>query len=132
MGLMLKNAEYKAKHDGLAFPSYKKRPTMYDNTIADATSAGVRAKAEAIHQTKLKDWKIFDCAQRILQTFILSCVDDTWIRELRDPITGYVHVLPRVIMEHMWKSCSGLHSINVLALHTTMLSMHMDTEGIHE
>ena len=35
-------------------------------------------------------------------------------------------------MEHLWKSCSELHSINVLALRTKILSMHQDTEYIPE
>ena len=132
MGLILSNAKCEARHDGLTFPSYKKRPAIYDTTIADDTKAGVRAKAKAVHQAKLEDWKFFDCAQRELRTFILSCVDDTWIHELKDPITGYDHVPPHGIMEHIWKSCSGLHSIDVLSLRTKMMYMHEDTTGIPE
>ena len=37
---------------------------------------------------------------------------------------------PHGIMGHLWKSCSRLHSIDVLALCTKILSMHEDTEGI--
>ena len=37
---------------------------------------------------------------------------------------------PCGIMEHLWKSCSGLHSIDVLSLRTKMLSMHEDSTGI--
>ena len=35
-------------------------------------------------------------------------------------------------MDHLWKSFSGLHSINVLALRTKMLTMHEDAGGIPE
>ena len=35
-------------------------------------------------------------------------------------------------MDHLWKSCSGLHSIDVLALRTKMLTMHEDAGGIPE
>ena len=62
---------------------------------------GVRAQAEAIHQAKLEDWKFFDCAQREVRNFIVHCVDDTWICELRDAITGYALVPPRDIMDHL-------------------------------
>ena len=93
MGLMLNDDEYKARHDGHVFPSYRKSPAIYNDTIADTALAGVWAKTEAIHQAKLEDWKIFDCAQRKLRNSILSCLNDTWIRELRDLITGYAHVL---------------------------------------
>ena len=67
-----------------------------------------------------------------MQKFIISCVEDTWIRELRDSITGYALVPPCDIMDHLWKSCSGLHSIDVLALHTKMLTMHEDAGRISE
>ena len=92
----------------------------------------MRAQAEAIHQAKLEDWKFFDCAQREVRNFIVHCVDDTWIRELRDSITGYALVPPRDIMDHLWKTCSGIHSIDVLALRTKMLIMHEDAGGIPE
>ena len=98
MGLMLKDAKYKARHNGLLFPSYKIRPAIHDDTIGDDAEAGVRTKLEAKHTAKLEDWKIFDCAQRELCTFILSCVDDTWIRELQDPVTGYTYMPSRDIM----------------------------------
>ena len=67
-----------------------------------------------------------------MRNFIVHCVDDTWIRELRDAITGYALVPPRDIMDHLWKTCSGLHFIDVLALRTKMLTMHEDAGGILE
>ena len=118
LGLLLSDAEYRLRHAGVEFPSYARRPGIYDKTIDDDAKAGVRAQAEAIHQAKLEDWKFFDCAQREVRNFIISCVEDTWIRELRDSITGYALVPPCDIMDHLWKSCSGLHSIDVLALRT--------------
>ena len=129
LGLLLTDDEYHARY-GTAFPvKASKRPAIYDESIAVDATADVRAKAEAIHQAKLEDWKFFNCAQREVRNFIVHCVDDTWIRELRDAITGYAHVPPRDIMVHLWKTCSGLHSIDVLALRTKMLTMHEDAQG---
>ena len=70
--------------------------------------------------------------QREVRNFTVHCVDDTLIRELRDAITGYALVPPRDIMDHLWKTCSGLYSIDVLALRTKMLTMHEDSQGIPE
>ena len=132
LGLLLTDVEYKARY-GIIFPAEASdRPAIYDENIAADAKAGVRAKAEAIHQAKLEDWKFFDCAQREVRNLIVHCVEDTWIRELRDPITGYAHVPPLDIMDHLWKTCSGLHSIDVLALRTKMLTMHEDAQGIPE
>ena len=115
---VLNYTKYKARHEGCILPNYQNRPAIYDKTIADAATVGVRANTKTVCQVKLEDWKLFDCTQRKLQTFILTCLDDRCICEFRDPVTGYTHVHPRVIMEHMWKSCSGPHSIDVLALCT--------------
>ena len=67
-----------------------------------------------------------------MRNFIVHYVDDTWIRELRDSITGYALVPLCDIMDHLWKTCSGLHSIDVLALCTKMRTMHEDAGGIPE
>ena len=94
LGLLLTDDEYNARY-GTAFPvKASNRPAIYDDDIAADATAGVRAKAEAIHQAKLEDWKFFDCAQREVRNFIVHCVDDTWICELRDAITGYANVPP--------------------------------------
>ena len=125
--------KYYARHEDVEFPSsYGKRPAIYDKNIKVDAIAGVRAQVEAIHQAKLEDWKFFDYAQREVRNFIVHSVEDTWICELRDSITGYALVPPRDIMDHLRKSCSGLHSIDVLALHTKMLTMHEDAGGIPE
>ena len=49
MGLILSNAKYEARHEGLRFPSYKKQSVIYDTIIADDAVAGVRANAKAVH-----------------------------------------------------------------------------------
>ena len=101
LGLLLSDDEYRLKHEDVEFSSYAKRPKIYDNTIAVDASAGVRAQAEAVHQAKLEDWKFFDCAQSEVRNFIIGCVEDTWIRELRVSITGYALVPPCDIMDHL-------------------------------
>ena len=108
MGLLLSDADYKQHNPkGVVFPAYI-RPANYDKTIAADASFGDCAQKEAVHKARIEDWKTFDCAQREVRNFIISAVEDTWIRKLQDPITGYSHQAPRGILEHLWASCSGL------------------------
>ena len=132
MGLVLTDAEYTEILGGEAtFPAYLTRPKAYP-VIAKEATVGERAQAEAIHKARVKDWEIFDCAQRKVCAFIIATVEDTWIREHHDPITMYSYVSPRTLLDHLWGSCTGLHSLDVLALRESMRTMHKDAEGIPE
>ena len=116
MSLLLSNSDYKSRHNGLTFPNYKTCPAIYNNNIAADASAGVRPKAEANHQAKLNDWRIFNCARQELRAFIIASVEDTWIRKLRDSVTGYSQIKPKDMLTHLWASFRGLDSLNILAL----------------
>ena len=132
MGLLLSRTDYSTCHNGKDFPEYNKCLPIYGNNIKADAVDGVCAKAEAQHQAKLNDWRVFDCVQRELRAFIVASVEDTWIRELCDPITGYGQVKPKDIMTHLWASCRGLHLLDLLTLCTSMLTMHVDAMGIPE
>ena len=75
----------------------------------------------------MKDWEIFDCAQREVRAFIIATVEDTWICEHHDPITTYSYVGPRILLDHLWGSCTGLHSLDVLAIRDSLRTMYKDT-----
>ena len=49
LGLLLSNDEYRLRHKDIAFPSYAKRPGIYNKTIGDDTKADMCAQTEAIH-----------------------------------------------------------------------------------
>ena len=72
LGLLLNDDEYRARHKDIEFPSdAATRPLIYDDTIQADATAGLWAQAEAIHHTKLEDWKFFDCTQREVRNFIV-------------------------------------------------------------
>ena len=126
MGLVLTDAEYLNILGGTAtFPAYLTRPKAYPELAKDVT-VGDRAQAKAIHKARVKDWEIFDCVQREVRAFIIATVEDTWICEHHDPITIYSYVSPRILLDHLWASCTGLHSLDVLALRESMCTMHKD------
>ena len=101
MGLMLSVVKYKGGYEDLPFPSYFKRPVIYNGTIVDEATLGVHTKAKAKRKAKLDNWKIFNCTQRKVCVFIIACVEDMYIRELRGSVTGYSYVAPHVIMRHL-------------------------------
>ena len=130
MGLILSDFEYQERHEN-AFPAYLTRPKAYPE-VAKEASLGDRAQIEATHKAKVKDWETIDCARREVRAFIIANVEDTWIREHHDPVTMYSYVSPRTLLNHLWASCTGLHSLDVLALRDSMRTMHKDSEGIPE
>ena len=124
MGLVLPDANYKARHNGKSFPAYQNRPGAYTR-LASAAIVGERVEKEATH--KVEDWKIFDCAQRKVRAFIIASVEDTWICEHHNPITVYIYVAPRTLLNRLWGSCTGLHSLDVLAIRDSLRTMYKDT-----
>ena len=65
-----------------------------------------------------------------MSKFILIVVEDTWVRELRNPDIFYTAVKPRDLLKHPQAMCVGLHATNVLNLQNKMQTYHEDMEGI--
>ena len=108
------------------------RISHYDSTIADDAKQGARAKAESKHNVKKADYNMYLSACRETIKFILAIVEDTWVRELRDPDIFYAAVLPRNLLDHLQLSCGGLHVLDVLALQNDMQRFHLDAKGMPE
>ena len=54
----------------------------------------MKAKVESKHNVKKADYDMYVSACRETSEFILAIVDDTWVRELRDPeifVPRYFH-----------------------------------------
>ena len=71
-------------------------------------------------QVKHADYDAYDTAIRCTRNFIIAVVEDTWIRELRDPISRYNDVSPQAIMLHLTTTCVGIHALDVLTLQNAM------------
>ena len=48
------------------------------------------------------------------------------------PITAYSYITSLTLLDHLWSSCTGLHSLDMIALRESMRTMHKDAEGIPE
>ena len=85
------------------------RLAIYDDTIADTATPVVRAKAEAKHRAKRADKGLFDAAKRETRQLIISKVEDTWIRELKDETTpkAFLEELATCMSMHEWRAALG-------------------------
>jgi hypothetical protein len=130
IGIILGDVKYTAKY-GQAF-SPPQRVGAYDNSLADDAKPVVRAKGEARWRAKRLDRNTFETARRETTSFILKAVEDTWVRELKDPETFYTDVSPRDLIDHLQAQCTGRHAIDILALQDEMRQYHIECEGIPE
>lgn len=130
VGLILSDAKYSAKYGQEFTPP--KRVGAYDETLSDDAKAVVRAKAEARWRAKRLDRTTYDTARRETTAFILKAVEDTWVRELKDPETFYTDVAPRALLNHLQSQCTGRHAVDILAMQDEMRAYHLEYEGIPE
>ena len=92
IGIITENPEY-VKKFGRSFrrPTH---PAVYDDTLGgDKVTIAVR-KAEAVHKAKIQDWDLYDTAEEELCRFIIDCVEEMWIAELKKKTTRYAEVKP--------------------------------------
>ena len=102
------------------------RVELYDTTIDDNAMAVVRGRTEAAHKAKRTDRATYDTARQETAQFILSVVNSTWVRELRDTKTLYTNVMPKALISLLQAVCTGCHALNILALHNKMQRYHLE------
>ena len=132
VGIIDDPVEYAAEY-GQAF-ARPERKGAYDPLIpADATNL-VRAKGEALWTAAGADEVSYSTAERCTRTFILSKVEDTWMRELCHARTFYFYTKVHAItlLDHLSRSCLGTHAIDAPSLQVEMRRYHNSAKGIPE
>ncbi len=135
VGLIQSDADYKADYGAIfvrpgrvaAYP-----PEKGDKSIAADAHNAVRARAEAMWRAKRSDSITYDVTEKGCRKFIISKVEDTWIRELKSAKYFYTKVTAREIIVHLQKACLGTHAIDALSLQIAMRDYHHTAEGIPE
>jgi hypothetical protein len=79
-------------HYGLTFTRPAARPAVYDPDIKEGASRIEPTRAEAAWAPRIQDYEAYEAAEAGVKTFIETVVEDTWIRDLRDPETFYSNV----------------------------------------
>ena len=129
IGLIEPTASYTTTW-GAAFP-LPPRPPAYP-AIADDASAVVRARREAQHAIKVRDYASYDAAERATAKFIRDNVDEIWYRDLRHARSFYTSVTAKQLIEHLDANCGGLHPSELVTLPTDMMGYYAAAEGIPE
>ena len=124
VGVILTTAEYKSKF-GVTFPT-PKMPAIYDATITKDTVPFERTNKEITCKVKRADYDVYGTSIRCVRNFIIAVVEDTWICELRYPISRYNDAAPRAVMLHLTTTCVGIHTLDVLTLQNSMQQYHTE------
>ena len=130
VGLIESDADYIAEY-GTAFVR-PRRIGAYDESIASDANNVTRAKGEAIWKAKLADSRTYEAVEKATRKFIISKVEDTWIRELKSAKFFYTKRTAREIIVHLQQACLGTHAIDALSLQNAMCDYHLTAEGIPE
>ena len=114
-------------------PCVQRRPTrpgIYDNAVSDNKVTIAIRKAEAVWKAKIQDWRLYDVAKEEARRFIIDCVEDVWLVELKKNATVYVKVKAIKMIEHLCKTRRGTHEIDILGLKDQMRELHLKMETI--
>ena len=115
---------------GAAFP-IPARPPAYP-VIADDATPVVRARSEAEHAIRVKDYASFEAVGRACAKFIRDAVDEIWYRDLRHPRSFYTNVTAKKLIDHLDANCGGLHPSELVNLPTEMMGYYAEADGIPE
>ena len=116
---------------GDAFP-IPARPDAYDTNIQDDATPVVRNRMEAAHKLLLHDYATYLAAERGVAKFIRDVVDETFYKDLEDPVSFYNKITAAELINHLRLNCGGVEPENLVALHTEMSSYYANCDGIPE
>ena len=109
-----------------------KRFGAYDASVDGDATAIVRARTEAAHKAKRANHATYETVRRETAQFILSVVNDTWVRKIRNTKTLYTDVAPKALLSHFQAGYTGCHTLDLLALHNEIKRYHLKVEGLLE
>ena len=104
----------------------------YGPNIDDDATAVIRAILEAAHKVERANRATFETVRLETTQFVLAVVADTWVRELRDTDSLYTEFIPKDLFAHLQVGCTGLHALDLLALHNEMQQYNLEVKGISE
>ena len=130
VGLIFNDTDYNTDY-GLSFVRLAQK-AAYDDTLAKSANNVVRAKAEAMWKSAIANKRLYDGAERKNRRFILTKVEDMWVRELKNARTYYTKVHAKDLIDHLQSLCLGMHSIDALSLQLDIWKYHEQADGIPE
>ncbi len=108
------------------------RPAVYDQDIAEGASRVKRTCPEASWAARIQDYEAYEAAKAGVKAFIEAVVEDTWIRDLRDPETFYSNITALMLLNHLLDRLGGLHALDMVSLTIQMSQYYEGTPIIPE
>jgi hypothetical protein len=90
----------------------------------------VRICAESAHKSCLDDYARYEVAKRGAAKFLHETINEVWYNDLKDTDTFYTKVTALKIMTFLDANSGGLHTINMISLHTNMHQYYTQADGI--
>ena len=104
-------------------------PLYDDNIDKDATRLEIN-RAEGKHEARRNDRQLYKTADNACRSFIMTAVDETWYKELKDPDTFYTKVTAIKLLKHLTEFCSGLHTFDAVDITQLMKELYKDLDGV--
>ena len=103
---------------------------LYDNNIdKDATRLEINS-AKGKHKAPRNDRQMYETSDNACRSFIMTVVDETWYKELKDPDTFYTKVTAIKLFEHLTEFCDGLHTVDAVDISQLMKELYKDSDGV--
>jgi hypothetical protein len=87
---------------------------------------------EAVHKLLLHDYATYLAAEKGVAKFIRDVVDETFYKDLEDPVSFYNTIKAAELITHLHLNCQGEEPENLVALHAVMSSYYANCDGITE
>jgi hypothetical protein len=87
---------------------------------------------EAAHKLLLHDYATYLAAERGVAKFIRDVVDETFYKDLEDPVSFYNKITAAELIKHLRTNCGGVEPEDLVALHAAMSTYYANCDGIPE
>ena len=82
------------------------------------------------HEARKNDRQLYETADNACCVFIMTVVDETWYKELKDPDTFYTKVTSLKLLDHLTEFCAGLHTVDAVDIPQLMKEIYKDSDGV--
>ena len=128
-GVILPTERYKHIYKKRAYAISPVISHYNDNIDKDGTRLEIN-RDEGKHQARRNNRKLYETSDNACRSFIITVVDETWYKELKDPDTFYTKVTAIKLLEHLTELCIGLHTFNTVDIPHLMKEFYKDSDGV--
>ncbi|KAL7475762.1 hypothetical protein ACHAW6_001664, partial [Cyclotella cf. meneghiniana] len=121
IGMIISNAEYVTFSDGGAQFLKPTNPGPYPNAVNPDPVVCECQVAE--HKAELQEFKTYMAVKMALRNEIVKCIDEEWIKELKNETMGYMYCSPCEMLDHLYHTGGDLNHMNITELNQELLKL---------